>query len=314
MKNRNKRLIWLAASLVGYEWLKVAKPIAKEFGIEISAIITLSKFAKTVMYDGIPIEKWYEFGTPVYEIININDEQELIAKLKPDIVVVGGWRQFIKSHILNVPKHGFVGFHPTLLPFGRGPSPIINSILEGVKNSGLTMFFYTEKLDAGDIIEQYPFSIEDYDYAFDVYRKEIESGKILIVNLLHYLREGNIPSRPQNHGKAYYFRKRSLAENEINLNENPSLDDVYRKVRALSKPYKGAWIKLDNNFRLIIWKADKIPVKISQKPGKLIDLGVQELGIEFKDGILMLRETEVVGADGEKMSFKEFLKEHSIKE
>ena len=62
---------------------------------------------------------------------NINEDLSLVATLKPDLIVMAGWRQILSEDFLNLPKEGIVGFHPTLLPVGRGPAPIINSIISG---------------------------------------------------------------------------------------------------------------------------------------------------------------------------------------
>ena len=104
----------------------------------INSIITLSKDSSTVMYDGVSEEQWQEFDMPVYKVTRLNNEKQLIKNLSPDLVIMCGWRQIINKDLLEIPKRGFVGFHPTLLPIGRGPAPIINSILSNFKESGLT--------------------------------------------------------------------------------------------------------------------------------------------------------------------------------
>src|SRR3989338_10241384 len=121
-------IVWLSANVFGYELLKYAVKIP---GLNFSGIVTLSDTAKTVMYDGVPAKNWHTFEIPVHEIENINNDKDIIQKLNPDIVVMCGWRQIIDDSVINIPKKGFIGFHPTLLPIGRGSAPIINSILPG---------------------------------------------------------------------------------------------------------------------------------------------------------------------------------------
>ena len=244
-----KKILWLSANKFGYELLKEAVKIAN-----IEAIITLKSGSSTVMYDGIPNERWKEFGIDIYEIERINNEKDLIKKLLPDIIVMCGWRQIINEEILNLPKDCFVGFHPTLLPKGRGPAPIINSIIEGYKESGLTFFHVSPGLDDGDIIGQEKFMIDKNDYASDVYEKGINAGRNLIRKYLPTLIEGTAPRIKQDESKATIFKKRSLKDNEIDLN-NENAEQIYRKIRALSKPYKGAYIKKDEK-KIIIWGAE----------------------------------------------------------
>ena len=246
MKNKKTRLIWLSANRLGHELLKEALKVKE---VKVVAILTLGSGAKTKMYDAIDRKKWHEFNIPVYEIEEMNKEIKLFKSLKPDIVIMCGWRQIIDNEILSIPKN-FIAFHPTLLPEGQGPSPIINSILSGIKKSGLTMFHLNQGLDAGDIIGQESFKIENNDYAIDVYNKVIKAGRVLIKK---YLPLAKLPRIPQDNQKATHFPKRTLKDNKINLKDSP--EEIYRKIRAFSKPYNGAYIKL-NNKKLIIWKTE----------------------------------------------------------
>jgi len=246
-----RKIIWLSANRFGYELLKEAVKIKH---LNIIGIITLSKNATTVMYDGIENEKWNEFGIKVYEIERINHEKNLLNNLSPEFIIMAGWRQIINKEILYIPNNGFIGFHPTLLPIGRGPAPIINSIIQEFTESGVTMYYVSEGLDDGDIIAQEKFSINENDYASDLYEKIIIAGKKLIRGYLPLLIKGKAPRDPQDESKATRFKKRKLKENEIDI-ANESIHEIYNKIRALSKPYKGAYIQKDGK-KLIIWKAE----------------------------------------------------------
>jgi methionyl-tRNA formyltransferase len=250
MKNTEITFIWLSANMFGYELLK---EVLKKGEVEISAIVTLSSDSKVKMYDGIPPAKWHELGIKVYEIADIKQERKMLESLKPDFVVMAGWRQIIPKEILEIPKKGFIGFHPTLLPKARGPAPIINTILSGVKESGVTMFYVSEGLDDGDIIAQAKFAVDENDYAGDVYEKVIEGAKRL-ASYFPLLASDQAPRIPQQESEATVSPKRTLKENEINL-ETESPEMMLRKIRALSKPYNGAFIKTHNK-KLVIWEAE----------------------------------------------------------
>jgi methionyl-tRNA formyltransferase len=243
-------IVWLSANRLGYELLKEATNLKDQ---DIQAIITLSDKSKTVMYDAIEKERWHDFGIEVLEIDNLNEEKNLLNSISPDLVIMCGWRQIINKDILSIPKKGFVGFHPTLLPKGRGSAPIINSILNDIKESGITMFYVTECLDDGDIICQERFNIDESDHAEDVYNKVIKAGRRLIKTYLPLITQGKAPRMPQDNSKATFFERLRLEDNEIDL-EKESIDEIYRKIKALSKPYMGAYIK-KNGKKLIIWRA-----------------------------------------------------------
>lgn len=246
------KIVWLSANKLGYELLKEVLSLkSKDF--QIQAIITLSQKSKTIMYDGIDSNLWKELGIKVIEVDRLNEEIELVNELSPDIIVMCGWRQIVDESIFSIPKY-FVGFHPTLLPKGRGPAPIINSILHNYKESGLTMFHVSQGIDDGDIIGQEKFKIEEHDHASDVYEKVIIAGKKLVSKYIHLLVQNKAPRIKQDESKATIFPKLSLENNEIDINSD-SLEDMDRKIRALSKPYKGAFIKKGNK-KLIIWKSE----------------------------------------------------------
>lgn len=245
--NKNLKIIWLSANRFGYE---VLKEVLKIKEVEVLAIVTLSKEAKTKMYDGVETNKWNKFNIPVCKIENINEEDKLLGSLNPDFVIMAGWRQIIGKDILDIPKKGFIGFHPSLLPKGRGPAPIINTILSGTKKSGVTMFYLADGVDNGDIIGQVEFNVETHDYAQDVYDKVIEASKKLTRRFLPLLKQGKAPRISQDENEATYLQKITLKDNEINLNKETA-EQVYRKVRAFSKPYNGAYIKLKSKKFII---------------------------------------------------------------
>ena len=248
------KIIWLSANLFG---LRLLEEAVKHVGI--SAIITLSDKSDIVMYDGVNKRRWYKFGIDVYEVEDINKETQLLKKLNPDLIIMCGWRQMLTPEVLKIPKMGVVGFHPTMLPEGRGPAPIINTILKGFKKSGVTMFFVSNGLDNGDIINQVAFGIKDNDHAWEVYRKATGAGKLLISNSLPSLISGEISIIKQDDKNATVFDKPSIKDNKIDI-EKESLNQIYHKIKALSKPYQGAYLEKDGK-KLIIWKAELQEVK-----------------------------------------------------
>jgi len=243
-----KRLVWLSANRFGYELLK-------EVSKSVSAVITLSPNAKTVQYDAVKPSEWYKLKLPVYPIEDINKEADLLRMIKADTIIMCGWRQVLSNEILSIPQDGVVAFHPTLLPEGRGSAPIINSILEGLDVSGVTAYYAKDGIDNGDIITQIPFPINKQDYAMDVYNKIIWAGRMIIGDIVPELLKGKLLSVPQDEAEATYFPTRSLKDNEIL--ESDSIEMANRKIRAFSKPYRGAFIR-QGDKEIIIWKGEAL--------------------------------------------------------
>lgn len=114
------------------------------------------------------------------------------------------------------------------------------------------MFYVSEKVDSGDIVGQEEINIGQNDHAQNLYKKMIDAGKILINKYLPLLEKNKAPRQKQDHSKATYFQKRTLKDNEIDLKAD--LKAMHNKIRAFSKPYKGAFIKKGKQ-KLIIWKS-----------------------------------------------------------
>jgi len=231
-------MIWISANRFGFELLQEAKKICK-----IDAIITLKSNSKTKMYDAIEAKQWHATGIPVYEVDNINEEIDVIKHIKTDIMIVAGWRQIISKDILD--EYKIVAFHPTLLPFGRGPAPIINTILSRLETSGVTMFYMDEGVDSGDIIGQQQFVVGKDDYAIDVYNNVIITGCLLVKKYLKRVEERTSPRRKQR--QAHHFS--APTSNQIFINDD--IETMYSKIRAFSYPYDGAYFK-KGNLKLII--------------------------------------------------------------
>ena len=249
-------IVWISANSFGFEMLKeVIEMDPYSFQrIRIKAIFTLEKITPEKIYDGVDQKNWYLFGVPVIEVGNINDHIGEIKEFHPDLIVVCGWRQIIKKELLSIAPKGIIGFHPALLPRGRGPAPIINTILEGLTQSGVTMYYLSEGIDDGDIIGQDSFIVEPDDYVKDIYEKIIACTKRLIRIYLPRVADGTAQRYPQSECGATYFPKRTMKDNEINL-DTDSADMIYRKIRAFSKPYLGAFI-VKGNKKIIIWNAE----------------------------------------------------------
>lgn len=234
------KAVLLSGNRFGYELMKEMRYKVKVVGIFIQS-------EKTKLWDRVPLEKWKRFNIPLVVTDSIDGNWETLKKLKPDYILVAGWRHIISEPLLSEFK--FIGFHPTLLPFGRGRAPIINTILKNHKESGVTMFFLNEKTDAGDIIDSEKFTIEKNDHADDVYEKAIKAGQSLIRK-----------NFPLNNPKRFLQQKWLIVNfddprKHQEIKEGDSIETIHRKVKAFSKPYDGAYIE-EHGKKLRIWRTE----------------------------------------------------------
>src|SRR5690554_4913604 len=145
--------------LIVYEYLNNNK------FVNLSLVITYENGAKHPRAVDFPNKK------NVIKNGSANLSTELIVKTNPDYIFVAGWSELLNENILNASKKGVIGFHPSKLPLDRGRSVLAWQIEEGYTETALSMFYYTNFPDGGDIIAQEKIKIESNDYIKDILDK-----------------------------------------------------------------------------------------------------------------------------------------------
>lgn len=223
--------------------------------------------------------------------IEDSENVEIIRQLKADYIFVVGLSQLVKSDILSAASRGVIGFHPTPLPKFRGRAAMVWQVLLGVHESKCTMFLLDEGMDSGDILIQEPYIIEDIDYAEDIERKMCEAIGRMTEKLLPQLLEGSIQPVKQNEEEATYLLKRTPEDGRIDWKE-PS-EKIQRLIRAVSRPYPGAFSDYDGKHKVIFWKADYLEnKKYYGISGQIAEVTEEYLDIVCEDGLLRVYEYE----------------------
>jgi len=197
-----------------------------------------------------------------------------IKETKPDFIFVAGWSELLNDELIQIPSKGTIGFHPAKLPKDRGRSVLAWQIEEGYDETALTMFYYSNIPDGGDIIAQENIKIETNDYINDVLKKIDKATYNIMRAYFPLLRKGKAPRTPQDQSRATVRRLRTDRDSLIDWNQNAV--NIYNKIRAISKPYPGAYTFI-NKKKVRIWYAEKlsyIPNILSQYinfyPGTII--------------------------------------------
>jgi methionyl-tRNA formyltransferase len=176
---------------------------------------------------------------------------DVFQSVKPDVILVMGWYYMIPKKIRSIAKYGAWGIHASLLPNYAGGAPLVWSIINGEKETGVTLFKLDAGVDDGDIIAQSKIPIEYSDSIKEVYEKVIiESKNILFENLLNIK---SVKFKPQDKTKLKIYPQRTPEDGEIDLTK--PAEDLYNFIRAQSNPYPGAYIKTIDGKKLIIEKA-----------------------------------------------------------
>ncbi|MBF0329973.1 MAG: methionyl-tRNA formyltransferase [Nitrospirae bacterium] len=226
-------------------------------GYQIDTVITLplELAAKTSGFvDFGPLAE--KNNSKLIRIQHINSS-ESIRRLKdssPDLIIVCGWQRLICKEIVDIPRLGTIGFHSSLLPRYRGRAPVNWAILMGERETGITMFYLTPEADDGDIIAQKSFPILLNDDCNTVYKKAAHAGAELIREYLPKIHKGTAPRMHNESGSFPAYPKRTPDDGKLDFNR--SALDVYNFVRAVTKPYPGAYYYDENGRKITVWKVE----------------------------------------------------------
>ena len=168
-----------------------------------------------------------------------NKEEELyLTELQPDIILVISYGQIIPKNLLNIPKHGFLNVHASLLPKWRGAAPIQRSIMNLDKETGISIMRINENLDEGPVCNQYSLKISEEMNSDELSEKLSLIASEKILDILDNIDDGNVEFKDQDHSKATYAKKIQKTEGKIDWNENA--EKIIGKINGLY-PYPGAF-------------------------------------------------------------------------
>lgn len=233
----------------------------------------------------------------IHETVDINSSEtkEWLKSTDPDICLSGGWSQIIEEEVLNIPKNGFIGFHSSKLPAGRGGAPVNWSLIEGADEVWISLFYYTAALDAGDIITQGSVPVEPRDDVGTVFDALAREACRLASSVYTDLANDRVNTRPQELVDATYRPRRQPQDGLITWSrDNKALDNW---VRGLTHPYPGAYTFYNGN-RITVWRGKPIETSTTDGvPGEIIKI-VDGDGIDVSTGNGTFRLTRIQKDEG----------------
>lgn len=248
-------------------------------------------------------------GIPVLTPVKIK-AAEAVAQLREypaDIFVVAAFGQILSEEILQMPKHGCVNIHASLLPKYRGAAPIQWSIIDGETETGVTIMQMDRGLDTGDILFQQKVPITSEDTGESLFDKLAKAGSALITEALVKIEKGDVHPVKQDDAKSCYAKMLTKAAGKIDWSKSAA--EIERLVRGLNSwpsaytEYKGKQLK--------IWKAKVMPA-MEGAPGTIAKVTKDQVIVCTGDGALALEEIQLEGK--KRMRMKEFLLGRSFEE
>lgn len=214
--------------------------------------------------------------------------ESLDADLRPELGIVASYGKILPESTLQIPKYGFLNIHPSLLPKYRGASPIEAAILNGDKETGVTIMQVDAKMDHGPILSQEAIKLRGDEFANELEEVLAKIGADLLLKTIPSYVHGEIVPKEQNHIKAIITKKITREDGRVDLSNDPK--EIWRKFRAYH-PWPGIWTSLRiKNKELRIKLLDielangKIKINKLQPEGKN-PMTIDEFARGYKDFI-----------------------------
>ncbi len=256
------RVILFAYHDIGYEGLKTLS----DSGHEIAAVFTHADDAKENIWFKSVKDLANQLKVPVHIDPDLNDPVWLknIKAMRPDAIFSFYYRKMIRDSILTVAPKGAFNLHGSLLPKYRGRAPINWVLVNGEKETGLTLHHMVAKPDAGDIVAQKKVLISEDDNALTLYRKLVPLVAPMLRKVVPLIEKGTAPRTAQNQGEATYFGGRKPDDGKIDWS-NQAIE-IYNLIRAVTRPYPGAFSTLSGK-KIFIWRGAAQKMSEKKSPG-----------------------------------------------
>ena len=208
-----------------------------------------------------------ELGIEVMQPEQINDEDlfQRLTKLAPDIIITAAFGGFLRKRLLQLPRLGCLNLHPSLLPKYRGATPINYALFNGDRETGVTIYQMTRKMDSGPLLSQQKMIIEEKDNYIILSQKLAEQGAEEMLEVLQNLEKGQIISQPQNDEKATYCYK--LTKEDLYLDWKEPARKIHNRVRGLADE-PGA-VTIFRNIQIKVLETEILQEEPDRKAGEV---------------------------------------------
>lgn len=257
-------------------------------------VLTASPVKEVAVANGIEVLQPEKIGG--------SPEMARAIALAPDLIVTAAFGQFLPTKLLKAAKVAAVNVHASLLPKYRGGAPVHYAIMNGDKETGVSIMFMEKKMDAGDVLSQRAIPITDQDDVGSMFDKLSVVGRDLLLETLPKLLAGDITPVKQDPAQVTFAPTIKSDEERVDISLSAHLIDC--KVRAL-RPFPTAHVYL-NGVRTKLWHVTILDQQTDLEPGQLVSRDKHHLAIATGEhGVLSLDEIQPAGKP--KMSITDFL-------
>lgn len=249
-------------------------------------------------------------NTPVLQPNRSNDKDaiEELRALKPDLTVVAAYGQILSAEVIEVPTHGTVNLHASLLPKYRGAAPIQYAIWNGETETGVSVFQLVPKLDAGPVLAMQSTPIGDDETSEDVHDRLAILGASVVSEVIDKIEAGNLAPIPQD--DSIVSKAPQIRKHQGQIDWTKSAEEIRWHIRAMQpwpKPFTFLPIEGKPDERITITKVSVVKgvPSTNKNPGSIIEIEPGQIFVQTGSGILEITELQPAGKRA--MAAAEFL-------
>lgn len=288
--------------------IPVAAALARQPGIDLLAVVTAPprRGARGRLTDP-PLAGWAdEHGLPMFRPVRLRAAESVaeLRRLRPELLVLADYGQIVPATLLELPRHGALNLHPSLLPRHRGAAPIPAAILAGDAETGVSLMQMDAGLDSGPIVAQRRCTLAGDETGPELEQRLAEMAAVLLADTLEAWLAGLIEPQPQ--AETGVTLTRPLRREDGRLDPARGVAYLERHVRAF-QPWPGSFVDTAHG-RVVVWQAQPAVADSSGGSGRLVARPGGGLALVASDGLLEL--TEVQPAGGRRMGGADLLRGH----
>ena len=259
-----------------------------------------------------PVKEYaLEQGLTVYQPQKVKTPEfvQTLRELQPELIVVAAFGQFLSREILELPPHGCINVHASLLPKYRGAAPIQYAIIKGEKESGVTIMQMDIGMDAGAMLEKVVVPIAENTTMGELHDALREQGAALLLKVIDDIAAGTAVAEPQNDAEATYATLLDRSMEHIDWTK--SAQEVHNLIRGFN-PAPSTFTKLPNGKSLKIWGSRLTDKKSEAAAGTVVEAGKHSFFVACGSGVLEI--TEVQPESKKRMAAQVFLNGRGVAE
>ena len=250
-----------------------------------------------------------EYGLPVFQPEKLRDDAtyEQLKALAPELIVVVAYGKILPQRILDLPKHGCINIHGSILPALRGAAPVQWAVLNGLRETGVSAMYLSAGMDEGDIIDVRTTHIGETETAGELMDRLALLGAELLTNTVRAIEAGTAGRTPQDPALATYAPM--LTKELSPIDWNKPAREILCRVRGLN-PWPIATATFgDTPFK--VYEAEPTQTESAAAPGTLLKLDKRGLVVACADGAV--RVTRLQAQGGKVMPAPDYFRGHPIR-